>query len=74
MLIWLLGHNKKSLGDRLRESLIATPLIRCLSHDKKSQAILPNTRISLDAATIRLRSVKSSAHPLALSILDGLSS
>ena len=62
----------KSLRDRLRESLIVTQLIRCLSHDKKLQAILPNKRNSVDAATIRLRSATSSAPPLAPSIPDGL--
>ena len=64
----------KSLGDRLRESLIVTPLIRCLSHDKKSQAILPNKRNSVDAATIRFCSATFSARPLAPPIPDGLSS
>ena len=64
----------KSLGDRLREKFIVTRLIRFLSHDTKSQAILPNKRISVDAATLRLRSATSSAHALAPSIPDGLSS
>ena len=64
----------KSLGDRLRESLIVTPLIKRLSHDKNSQAILPNKPSSIDAATIRLRSATSSARPLAPSKPDGISS
>ena len=64
----------RSIGDRLRESLILTPLIRCLSTNKNSQAILPSKRSSLDAATLHLCSAASSARPLVPSIPDGLSS
>ena len=47
---------------------------RCLSHDKKSQAVLPNSFSSFETATKPLRSVTSSALLSLPSIADGFSS
>ena len=64
----------KTLGDRLREVLMVTSLLRYLLIDVKSQADLPKKQISLDSAMIRLRSVTSSARSSAPSIPDRISS